>query len=106
MVISEIFLRLYQLHCGRRILRRVRNTICNLLRANLSDWSASLFSQKDHFNYPALLHVLEPLLDTGKATGLEMDLVRLDLARGKDLGKQIDIPFALRLLEAHEQKPH
>ena len=70
------------------------------------DISFTFFLQTDKFSYPALLHVSEAFLDTGEASGLEMDLVRLDLSRGKDLGKQIDIPLALRLLEAHEQNSH
>jgi hypothetical protein len=68
--------------------------------------SASPFLQTNQCNYPALFHVLEAFLDSGEAAGLEIDLVRLDLARGKDLGKQIDVPLAIRLLETHEQKSH
>jgi hypothetical protein len=104
--ISE-FLR--ELHRVWRVLGRVPNTICDFLPANLSSWcrlQLHLLSQTDQFNYPALLHVLEAFLDTGEAARLEIDPVRLDLARGKDLGQQIDVPLAIRLLEAHEKKLH
>jgi hypothetical protein len=84
------------------------NTICDLLRANLSSWCRlqfQLLSQRDQLNYPALLHVLEAFLDTGETATSVIHGVQLDLARVNDFGQQIAVPLAIRLLETHEQKP-
>ena len=87
-----------------RLFRRIGNTIRELLRANLLNYSSSAspsHANRWHLNHLSLLHVLQAFLHTGEAARLDKYRVGLDLARGKHLGQQICVPLSFQLLESH-----
>ena len=51
-------------------------------------------------NCLSLLHLLQAFLHTCEAASLGMYRVRLELARGQDLGQQVNVPLSIRLLES------